>query len=179
MKSTQAILKRILIAGVGNVLNRDDGFGVEVVHRLKQMGNLPANVKVIETGIGGISLVQELFDEYDVLLVVDTISLHGKAGDLYLIEANISDIHELPIEKKQDFLADMHYTNPNKALKLAKALNVLPSKVYILGCEPKVFDEFNMGLTEVIQQAVPKALDIIQKWLAKQIPNSQPPKPNH
>ena len=45
--------RKILIAGVGNVLRGDDGFGVEVAKQLMQKNCLPASVKVIETGIGG------------------------------------------------------------------------------------------------------------------------------
>ena len=38
-------LARVLVAGVGNVFLGDDGFGVEVVHRLAQ-GPLPPGVEV-------------------------------------------------------------------------------------------------------------------------------------
>ncbi|MDQ3312983.1 MAG: peptidase M52, partial [Actinomycetota bacterium] len=37
---------RVLIAGVGNVLRGDDGFGVEVARRLEAM-TLPAGVRVV------------------------------------------------------------------------------------------------------------------------------------
>ncbi len=50
---------RVLIAGVGNVLHGDDGFGVEVV-RTMQRGEVPDGVVLTETGIGGIALVQDL-----------------------------------------------------------------------------------------------------------------------
>ena len=61
---------RILVAGVGNVLNGDDGFGVELAWRLAKR-SLPAGVKVIETGIGGMTLVQELMLGYDAVLLLD------------------------------------------------------------------------------------------------------------
>ena len=51
--------KKVLVAGVGNKLRADDAFGVEVANRLMAM-DLPEGVKVVETGIGGIALVQEL-----------------------------------------------------------------------------------------------------------------------
>ena len=61
---------RILVAGVGNVLRADDAYGVEVAHRLEAM-ELPDGVEVVETGIGGIALVQELQDGWDALIVAD------------------------------------------------------------------------------------------------------------
>lgn len=71
---------RMLIAGVGNVLRRDDGFGVEVARRLatcwrQDSAALPdgVNPHVIEVGIGGIHLVQELMVGYDALVIVDAV----------------------------------------------------------------------------------------------------------
>ena len=66
-------MSKILIAGMGNVLRRDDGFGVEVAKRLALSTTLPADVKVIEVGIGGIHLVQELMDGYTMLVIIDAI----------------------------------------------------------------------------------------------------------
>ena len=42
---------QILVAGVGNLLRGDDGFGVEVARAL-MCRSLPPGVRVVETGIG-------------------------------------------------------------------------------------------------------------------------------
>ncbi|MFQ5651242.1 MAG: hydrogenase maturation protease [bacterium] len=156
---------RVLIAGVGNVLHRDDGFGVEVIRRLQEKNGLPHTVKVVETGIGGISLVQELYAGYDALLLVDAVSRDGKPGQIYVLEAEVGDISDLPLDQKRDFLADMHYTNPNRALMLARALNVLPGRVAIVGCEPCAVDGLGMELSAEIQRAIPKAVEQIETWI--------------
>src|SRR6267378_42077 len=57
---------QILVAGVGNLLRGDDGFGVEVAKAL-MCRSLPPGVRVVETGIGGIHLVQEMLTPYDAL----------------------------------------------------------------------------------------------------------------
>ena len=61
---------KVLVAGVGNVLRRDDGFGIVVAERLAQRDDLPPGVRVIETGIGGVGLVQELMDRCEELVIV-------------------------------------------------------------------------------------------------------------
>ena len=61
---------QILVAGVGNLLRGDDGFGVEVARALEGR-SLPPEVRVVETGIGGIHLVQEMLTPADALLVID------------------------------------------------------------------------------------------------------------
>lgn len=73
---------KILIAGVGNVLRGDDGFGVAVAQALAPAP--PVGVTVFEAGIAGISLVQELMDSYDVLIIVDAIDRGGAPGTVYL-----------------------------------------------------------------------------------------------
>src|ERR671933_2858430 len=59
-RSSVAESGRVLVACVGNVLRGDDGFGQAVERRLAADGSLPAGVDVIETGIGGMGIVQQL-----------------------------------------------------------------------------------------------------------------------
>ncbi len=80
--------------------------------------------------------MQELSNGYEVLILIDAVSRDGEPGQIYMLEANVPDINEFSFDEKSDFLADMHFTNPTRALMLAKALNYLPGKVYILGCQP-------------------------------------------
>ena len=151
-------MKRILVAGMGNVLRRDDGFGVEVARQLAQRDDLPSHVWVIEVGIGGIHLVQELMDGYAALVIVDAMERGSAPGTVHLLEAEVPDLADWPEVKRQDFLADMHYTTPSKALVLAKALGVLPHQVYILGCQPTDADAIGIGLSDAVAAATTAAL---------------------
>lgn len=152
---------RILVAGMGNVLRRDDGFGVEVAQRLQKQENLPPNVTVVEVGTGGISLVQELMAPpgYDALLLLDATEQNGEPGQVYVLEAEVPELDSFPEEVRRDFLADMHYAVPSRALVLAKALNALPTKTYIVGCQPDFVDEFAIGLSEPVAKSINKAVD--------------------
>ena len=51
---------RTVVAGFGNVLRGDDGFGVEVVRRLQDQGGAPSGTVCLEIGTGGLALAQEL-----------------------------------------------------------------------------------------------------------------------
>lgn len=154
----------VLIAGVGNVLRQDDGFGIEVARRLRERGDLPVGATVVETGIGGIHLVQELMTGYDALMLIDAVARGGEPGHIYLLDVEVDDIRTLPPDEKRDFLADMHYTNPDRALMLAKALDALPPHVFILGCEAADHDDFAMGLSDAVREAIPAAVDRIVTW---------------
>lgn len=157
------LVRRILIAGMGNVLRRDDGFGVEVTKRLAARNGLPPQVDVIEVGIGGIHLVQKLLDRYDVLVIVDAIDRGASPGSLKLLKVDVPDLTTWPEDEQRDFLADMHYATPSRALVLARALSVLPPTVFILGCQVGDFFDLGIGLTEPVRQATTKAVIEIER----------------
>ncbi len=160
--------KKVLIAGVGNDLRQDDAFGLAVAKRLNKE-KLPEDATVQEVGIGGIHLVQELHNGYDVLIILDAVQWGGSPGRLHLREAETEDIMQMPKEERLNFLADMHYTSPVRALMLAKALNVLPNRVYILGCEAKLVDDFDMGMSQEVQNAIDPACKTLLKILNESI----------
>ncbi len=59
-------------------------------------------------------------------------------------------------------LADAHYTEPSKALMLARALKVLPAKVFVVGCQPESYDELGAGLSPAAEAAVQTAVRQIE-----------------
>lgn len=151
---------RVLIAGVGNVLRADDGFGVEVARRLEAMP-LPCGVRVIETGIGGIALVQELQDGFDALVVIDAVDRDRAPGTVMMIEPDVVDVGLLDATARHDLLADMHLATPERALMLARALGVLPGRVLVVGCQPLDAEALGEGLSAPVQSAVAIAVEEI------------------
>ena len=161
---------KVLVAGVGNVLRSDDAFGVEVARRMEDM-ELPPGVKVVETGIGGMSLVQELQEGYDALIVADAVDLGRPPGHVMLILPEVIDVHDLEFDVRMDLLADMHLTTPDRALMLSKALGVLPPNLLMVGCQPVDADTPYQGLSDEVARAVDVAvheiLEHLQKMLAE------------
>lgn len=154
----------VLVAGVGQVLRGDDGFGVEVVRRLVAL-DLGENVRIIETGTGGINLVTALYDPTDVLIVLDAVD-HGRApGTVMVIEPEVANVEDMPDLERWDFLSDMHYTKPESAFMLAKALGVLPERFLIVGCQPLETETLEVGLTPPVQGAVEVAVTEVQRIL--------------
>lgn len=157
----------ILIVGVGNELKQDDAFGIEFIRQFEQQEHIPEQVKLMEVGIGGIHLVQELHYGYDILIMADAVEWGDEAGQVFFRKVeHIGNIEEMQTFDKRTFLADMHYTNPMRALMLAKALQVLPGKVYILGCKAAQHNDFAIGMSEVVEAAIPKAVIKLNEWLA-------------
>ena len=69
---------KTLIVGFGNVLLRDDGFGVEVVRRLEASA-LPTHVETLDAGIGGMHFVLRLMEGFQKVVIVDALSGSGCA----------------------------------------------------------------------------------------------------
>ncbi|MGI8708239.1 MAG: hydrogenase maturation protease [Actinomycetota bacterium] len=162
---------RILVAGVGNLLRGDDGFGVEVAHRLQAM-DLPADVTVAETGIGGVHLVQEILAGYDALIVIDAVDRGKAPGTVMVIEPEIESTDDLSFMQRMDYLADMHYTKPSKALMLAKALEVLPERTLLVGCQPEDAERYGEGLSKTVAGAVDVAVDEVRTILEAMLAES-------
>lgn len=148
---------RVLVAGMGNDLLGDDGFGIAVVRRFEAAG-APEGVRVYESGIAGIGLVQELMDGYEALIIVDATDRDAEPGAVFLLETDVPAQEELTEESRREFLADTHLTVPSQALTLARALDVLPPTVYILGCQPKECG-LGMDLSEPVERGAVEAVE--------------------
>ncbi|MDP9385368.1 MAG: hydrogenase maturation protease [Actinomycetota bacterium] len=141
---------RIIVACVGNVLRRDDGFGYAVAERLT---GLPDGTEVLETGIGGIALLQELMRGCDGLIVVDAVARDAAPGTLFEIEPEIGEPSAVP---------DMHLANPDQVLAMARRMDCLPERVLLVGCQPLDADGLGQGLTPPVARAVDVAAERIR-----------------
>jgi hydrogenase maturation protease len=156
---------KILIAGVGNELRQDDAFGVLLALKLREEAFFPSSVNVMEIGSAGIHLVQQLFDKYDVLILLDIVKWGGPAGTIHFKEVDVKDVAQLPSDERDEFLADMHYINPLKALMMAKAINILPKQVIFLGCESEQHEEIGIGVSKEVEAAIPIGYRKVYDWV--------------
>ena len=160
---------RILIVGVGNILHGDDGFGVEVARQLAARPQHPG-VEVIETGIGGIALVQELQAGYDALIVLDAVDRGRPPGTVMVIEPDVIDVTGMPSSQKHDLLADMHLATPERALMVAQALGVLPDRRFLIGCQPDEIEVLRIGLSDIVSASVGVAVAETDRLVASLLP---------
>ncbi len=149
-------MTRTLIAGFGNVLRGDDGFGVAVLQRLAERGTASDTVELLDVGTGGIRLAQELITPYDRLIIIDATTRGGVPGSVYtLVVDGVRSTNEI----------DMHTTVPSRALEVAQALGPLPPQIYMVGCEPAIVDEWTMELSPAVASAVDRAVREIEQLL--------------
>lgn len=149
--------ERILVAGVGNVLRGDDGFGPAVTELLT---SLPEGAEVIETGTGGIALLQELMVGCSGLIIIDAVDRGAEPGTVFYIEPEIERGEHVP---------DVHLANPARVLSMAKTMGLLPERVVIIGCQPEDTEELCQGLSPCVERALAIAVKRIEEtvhaWL--------------
>lgn len=153
--------ERILVAGMGNVLRGDDGFGVAVAREL-QTRDLPTHVDVAEVGISGMSVAQELLEGYDAFVLVDAMERGDDPGTLHVERAEVPDLDQYSKREMGSFVADMHQTDPSKVLVLGAALDVLPDPTVLVGCEPRETDDLEDRLSDPVRDAVPRTVAVIE-----------------
>lgn len=155
----------MVVAGIGNVLRADDGFGPAVIRALDGSGTMPAGVRTLEVGIGGIGLIHELLEGCDALLMVDAVDRGDLPGTLFVLEPEVAEVDSTSITDPAFLATDMHEVVPGRVLLLARALGVLPPVVRIIGCQPAETEEFSTELTPVVREAVPGAVREIRSML--------------
>lgn len=169
----------VLIAGIGNIFQGDDAFGVAVVQKLAAIG-LPDNIRLVDIGIRSIDLCFALLDGFDLTILVDATARGGVPGTLYVIAIGPDDVPDLSEEVS---MANSHGLNPLSVLALAKSVGAQFKKILLIGCEPLVLDHDesgHIGLSDVVEAAVNPAVQSILQLLSEyQSNNSKEEVPFH
>jgi len=157
--------RRVLIACVGNVLRHDDGFGVAVARAL-EADPLPDGVELIETGIGGMSIVHRLMDGYDALVVVDAVDRGEAPGTLWVVEPEVPAPDSIARDEWRGLFQNLHLAEPHRIFLMAKSLGALPSVVMLVGCQPADVDAMDERLSPSVAAAVPVAVARVRELAA-------------
>jgi coenzyme F420 hydrogenase subunit delta len=142
--------KEILIAGCGNKLFGDDGFGPEVIDYLLDHYKVPDNICLLDvgTGIRRILFTISLSEPRPkVIVIIDAVDKGRKPGEIFEIT-----LDEIPHEKVDDF--SMHQVPSSNLLKELQDFCAL--EVRVMACQIKTIPEtMHAGLSEPLQKAVP------------------------
>ena len=157
MTSSEDRLRSVLVAGVGNAWLRDDGFGGEVARRLEQR-ELPGGVSVMDVGTGGLDLAYEVMRGYDALVILDVSRQSGEPGTLYVMEPDEDSVRG-SIEDGE--VINPHGMDPQTVLRFVKSVGAWPGKVVVIACEPADVEQIGWGLSEQVQEAVERAVDLV------------------
>ena len=176
----------IIVVGCGNILFKDDGFGPILINILQKYFDdkndyydpivtsyvedefdkdilsqiqekfeaitLPDGVQFVDGGTAAPSNFFPLYDQYDwkKLIVIDVVEFNAEPGTIEVFDPNVMQIGK--------------YDNPH-GMTVEEPLQKISQKceVVVVGCKPKEIPtpDVDMGLSEPVEKAVPKAIDIV------------------
>ncbi|MBQ4567813.1 MAG: HyaD/HybD family hydrogenase maturation endopeptidase [Desulfovibrio sp.] len=139
--------KRILVLGVGNILLRDEGFGVRALEYLQEHYTWPENVRLMDGGTQGLMLMSEL-QECDMVIVLDVVLGPEAPGTIYLLEGE-------DLRKSLSFRDSMHQTDLVDTLISCELAGHRPEAV-VIGLQPFDYKTMQVELTPQAQALLPE-----------------------
>lgn len=164
--------KRILVAGIGNIFQADDAFGVEVAGRLANY-SFPPGVRVADFGIRGFDLAYALMEGYETTILVDAYPGEGQPGSLFVVEPDMKDL-----DSAQQSFIEPHAMDPINVLRMATSMGGELKRVLLVGCVPATLGpaEGQMGLSEPVAAAVDEAVKLINSLVTRILAGEWPAK---
>ena len=152
-------MPRVLVAGVGNVLLQDDGFGPHLLARLQSEYEVGDNAELLDLGTPGLDFIDYL-EGCDVLIIVDALSSGGRPGDILTFDR----------ERLDDCMPNMrlsaHQPCLQETLFMAETADVCPPEVVLVGVVGQSF-EVDTSLSATVEKTMPSALEVIAELLSQ------------
>ena len=135
----------VLVLGLGNVLLGDDGIGAAAVDRLERDYRIPSEVRLVEGGTLGLSLLAEIAEAQHVILV-DAVATDAPPGTLVRLDG--ADV----IDAVRDRLS-VHQVGVADLLNAARLIGRYPVSVVLLGLVPGLIG-LGVGRTHAVDAAI-------------------------
>jgi len=151
--------KKIGIAGIGNFILRDEGFGVHVVHYLQENYNFPDNVEIQDVGTAAIYMAPFL-EECDPIFVIDVVDIEGEPGSFHFY--TLDDVRAGKFSTRMS----PHQLGLLEILEVAKLRDAAPEHVEFYTVIPKELDE-SIELSEEVARRKVEVAEMILFRLAE------------
>jgi hydrogenase maturation protease len=144
--------KKILVLGIGNILLKDEGIGVRVAEKMKEM-SLPEDVEVIDGGIKGLDLLYYI-EGREKVIVVDAVKAGAPPGTLFRFT-------DKDLAAKKGVLRSAHGIDFSDVVSIADFLGNKPEIIF-LGIEPEDLS-VGMELSEGTEKNIPVLINLVIK----------------
>jgi hydrogenase maturation protease len=152
-------MKRVLIAGIGNVLLQDDGFGPCVVRMLQARYRFESNVEVADLGTPGLDLADYLIGK-DAVILIDSVKSEQRPGTVLLYR--MPEILHCQVEPRMG----PHAPALTETLLTINLLGAAPAELLLVGVVGHSY-EMGCSLSPSVQMSVDSAIAEILRELAR------------
>jgi hydrogenase maturation protease len=151
--------KRKVVLGLGNILNRDEGLGVQALKRLDTMLGEQSNVELLDGGVLGLNLLM-IVEECSHLLILDAVNIGKPAGTLV-------ELRKEQIPLYSGIKLSQHQITFQEVLGLANVRGYLPVHLHLIGIQPEDLSiglELSPTVERVLPAMIDKACGFLEHW---------------
>ena len=119
----------ILILGVGNLLRKDDGVGVQAAQRLQRLP-LPVGVKVVDGGSAGVAML-DLLEGHERAVIIDAADMGLEPGSVAKFRPEATQF------RSPEVRLSLHSSDVAGVLELARLLGKPLPALVVIGVQPR------------------------------------------
>ena len=151
--------KRKVVLGLGNILNRDEGLGIQALRLLEpRTGDFP-DFEFLDGGVLGLNLLM-IVEDCSHLLLLDSVDAKKPTG-------TVIELAKEQIPLYAGIKMSQHQVTFQEVLGLANIRGHLPENLHLIGIQP---DDLTVGLglspsvENALPQVVEKAIAVLNRW---------------
>jgi len=150
---------RVVVIGVGNLIQKDEGVGIHAIRSLQEM-DLPADVKLVDGGTSPDLIAYTKAG--DKMIIIDCATAGGRPGEIYHFKPE-------ELEAGRGTLTSAHEMGVVENLKLMEMTGNKPKETVIIGIEPAEID-WGIELSETLEKRLPELVGAVLKEIGGKNP---------
>ena len=154
---------RMIVLGIGNLLNSDEGVGVHALRALQTESNPLPNVEFLDGGTLGLNLLPLAVEVASHLLILDAVDTGRPPGSVIELQKD-----EIPLFSGVKL--SQHQVTFQEVLGLALVRGYLPEHLHLIGIQPKSF-AIDTRLSDVVAAALPEMIQrtwtVLRHWQSR------------
>jgi hydrogenase maturation protease len=151
--------KRKVVLGLGNILNKDEGLGVQALKLLDAQLGEQSEFELLDGGVLGLNLLM-IVEECSHLLILDTVNVGKPAG-------TVVELTKEQIPLYSGIQLSQHQITFQEVLGLAKIRGYLPEYLHLIGIQPEDIST-GLDLSQIVKSSLPdvvsRALIVLDSW---------------
>jgi hydrogenase maturation protease len=151
--------KRKVVLGLGNLLNRDEGLGVQALKRLDAQLGQQSQIELLDGGVLGLNLLM-IVEECSYLLILDAVNAGKPAG-------TVIELRKEQIPLYAGVKLSQHQVTFQEVLGLANIRGYLPEHLHLIGIQPEDLSiglELSATIDHAIPEVVSRACLVLKTW---------------
>lgn len=142
MKASRENRMKNIVVGVGNLLFKDEGIGIYAAKYIEENYTFEPAIEIIDGGTLGFKLMS-YFQEYDNVIILDTVSIEDKAGEIFRLPSDV-------LLGLGNYRKTAHEVEIVEMLEICSVLDK-HAAVTIMGIIPEDIEKVEIGLTQTIE----------------------------